>query len=329
MHGELRTKDELSLTTARVETYAGMVFATFDQEAPPLREWLGPMTWYFDLMFDKTPEGMTSIGAPQRFTLRANWKSAAEQFGGDIFHSLTLHRSMQELGLLSTDGPVQEPGLRGVSICHNGHFAFCFDFEEALYINALKGRNLQQMTALERLKAAPPPSLTADMVDRMVGKFSEDQLRVLATFPPQVGSFFPNIAAVSMAFPMSDGSMSGFCTWRAWVPRGPESFEMFHWTVVERNAPQAMRDAIRMTTANIFGISGWVEADDTDTWPTQTKNSVGTMGRRQKLRYQAIAGPGAPPGWPGPGQTYSGFAKDDAQWNFWLQYLKFMNGRPW
>jgi hypothetical protein len=97
MHGQLRTKEELSLVRGRVETYTGMIFVTFDETAPSLRDYLGPMTWYCDLMFDRTRSGMTVLGHPQRFIIPANWKSAAEQFAGDIFHTLTLHRSMQEL----------------------------------------------------------------------------------------------------------------------------------------------------------------------------------------------------------------------------------------
>jgi hypothetical protein len=47
------------------------------------------------------------------------------------------------------------------------------------------------------------------------------------------------------------------------------------------------------------------------------------------LRYQAITGENKPVDWPGPGQVYAGFPKDDTQWNFWLRYTEMMEGRPW
>jgi phenylpropionate dioxygenase-like ring-hydroxylating dioxygenase large terminal subunit len=329
MHGELRPKEELGLRTARVDTYCGMVFATFDREAPSLREYLGPMTWYWDLMFDRTRSGITVLGAPQRFTIRANWKCAAEQFAGDIFHTLNLHKSMQELELLSTDGPVQEPAMAGLSASWNGHFVRCFDLAEDHYINALKGRDLAELSSPDRLRMAPPPGLTPDLVEEAIERFGPDQLKVLAELPPQVGQLFPNVGALAMPFPMPDGSVSAFFSWRAWVPKGPDTFELFSWTVVERDAPEEMRDQMRLMTAATFGPSGFVEVDDTDTWPMQTKAAKGALGRQQSLRYQAISGEQKPEGWTGPGKVYDGFAKDDTQWEFWLEYLKFMSGRPW
>jgi phenylpropionate dioxygenase-like ring-hydroxylating dioxygenase large terminal subunit len=329
MHGELRSKDELGLLEARVDTSWGMVFATFDPEAPSLRDYIGPMAWYWDMMFGRTHNGITVLGAPQRFTIRANWKCAAEQFAGDIFHTLNLHKSMQELELLSTDGPVQEPAMAGLSASHNGHFVRLFDLAEDHYINALKGQSLKDLDAAERLRLSPPPGMNADMVDDLFERFEPDRLKILAEQPPQVGQLFPNVGALAMPFPMPDGSVSAFFTWRAWVPKGPEEFELFSWTVVERDAPQELRDQMRLMTAATFGTSGFVEVDDTDTWPAQTKASRGALGRKQKLRYQAIRGEVKPSGFPGPGQVYDGFARDDTQWEFWIEYLKYMTGRPW
>jgi hypothetical protein len=236
---------------------------------------------------------------------------------------------MQELGLLSTDGPVQEPAMAGLSASHNGHFVRLFDTAEDHYINVLKGRDLSALDPIERLRLQPPPGMTVAQVDELVRRFEPERIKILAEMPPQVGGLFPNIGGLAMPFPMPDGSMSAFFTWRAWVPKGPESFELFSWTTVERDAPQEVRDQMRILTAATFGVSGFVESDDTDTWPMQTKASRGVLGKTQKLRYQAITGEGAPAGWPGPGKVYDGFAKDDTQWEFWLEYLKYMSGRPW
>jgi hypothetical protein len=167
------------------------------------------------------------------------------------------------------------------------------------------------------------------MVDGLESRFDAGQLRVLAEFPPQVGQLFPNVAALAMPFQFPDGTPSAFFSWRVWLPKGPDRFELFHWTLVERDAPAELRDSVNLMTAATFGVSGFVEADDTDTWPMQAQAARGAVGRGQKLRYQAITGENKPPDWPGPGQVYAGFPKDDTQWNFWLRYLEFMEGRPW
>jgi hypothetical protein len=104
---------------------------------------------------------------------------------------------------------------------------------------------------------------------------------------------------------------------------------MFSWTLVERDASVQLRDSMNLMTAAVFGISGFVEVDDTNTWPMQTQAARGVLGRQQKLRYQAITGENKPADWPGPAHIYAGFPKDDGQWNFWLRYSEFMEGRAW
>jgi phenylpropionate dioxygenase-like ring-hydroxylating dioxygenase large terminal subunit len=329
MHGLLRTKDELSLTKARVDTYCGMIFVTFDENAPSLRDYLGPMAWYWDLMFDRCPRGMTVVGHPQRFIIPSNWKSAAEQFAGDIFHTLSLHRSMQELGILSGGEESAEPAMAGAHASWEGHYVRCFDIREDHFVNALKGKDLAALSPMERLRLAPPAGMPAEMVDALPDRFDDKQLKVLAEFPPQVGQLFPNIAAIAMPFQMPDGTPSAFFSWRVWVPKGPDNFEMFSWTLVERDASVQLRDSMNLMTAAVFGISGFVEVDDTNTWPMQTQAARGVLGRQQKLRYQAITGENKPADWPGPAHIYAGFPKDDGQWNFWLRYSEFMEGRAW
>jgi hypothetical protein len=68
-----------------------------------------------------------------------------------------------------------------------------------------------------------------------------------------------------------------------------------------------------------------IEQDDADTWPQIFRNSIGPMGRRVTLKYQALAGENKPDDWPGPGLVYEGFTKDDTQWNWWLNYYRLMS----
>jgi hypothetical protein len=79
-----------------------------------------------------------------------------------------------------------------------------------------------------------------------------------------------------------------------------------------------------------FGTGGMIESDDSDTWPSQTAAARGAMGKRQKLRYQALRGEtNRPEEWSGGGSVYSGIQKDDNQWAWWRRYRDFMTGRPW
>jgi phenylpropionate dioxygenase-like ring-hydroxylating dioxygenase large terminal subunit len=70
---------------AQLGNYKGLLFATFDPEAPSLREYLGEMTWYLDAFFDRRDGGIEVIGA-HKWVMPCNWKFPAENFGGDLYH---------------------------------------------------------------------------------------------------------------------------------------------------------------------------------------------------------------------------------------------------
>jgi hypothetical protein len=40
-----------------------LLFATFDPETPPLLEYLGEVTWYLDVFFDRREGGVELVGA--------------------------------------------------------------------------------------------------------------------------------------------------------------------------------------------------------------------------------------------------------------------------
>src|SRR5438270_1172045 len=61
-HNEL-PKDEWGLIpVAQLDTYKGLVFATWDPTAPPLLDYIGDFRWYMDQTFDRMPGGVEMIG---------------------------------------------------------------------------------------------------------------------------------------------------------------------------------------------------------------------------------------------------------------------------
>ncbi len=77
----------------RIESYKGLVFGNWDREAPGLRDYLGDLTWYMDTMLDRVEGGTEVVGGVQKWRMRGNWKLAAEQFAGDMYHAQTSHLS--------------------------------------------------------------------------------------------------------------------------------------------------------------------------------------------------------------------------------------------
>src|ERR1043165_3645697 len=108
------------IPAAQLDNYKGLLFATFDPEAPPLLEYLGDMAWYLDILLDRR-EGGTEVSGPHRWIVNANWKTAAENFGGDGYHIASTHGSARELGIDTTTTATRNQA-RGAQIsCGNGH----------------------------------------------------------------------------------------------------------------------------------------------------------------------------------------------------------------
>ena len=114
-------------------------------------------------------------------------------------------------------------------------------------------------------------------------------------------------------------------TMHTYIPRGPNKLEFCNWIFAEKDAPQELREKMLKQTIQLFGTSGMVEQDDSDTWPHMTLSAKGAMGKHITLKYQAMYETGAPEGWPGPGIVNEGFTKDDTQWHWWLYWNELMN----
>lgn len=330
MAGSILDRSELGLKRARVETFCGIVFATFDQAAPPLSDWLGDVAWYLKCNYGRTTNGMEVLGPPQRWVIDGNWKLAAEQFvGADAYHVYTLHRSMFELETLGKQSDIttdEAPSGDGVNVSFpEGHSVRC----APSYAIAKR----QGQSSLDKLMQSPPPGATPDLVPQMAECLDEGQMRLLADMPPAVGGLFPNVATYCFPVAHPDGGMLGAAHGlHVFVPRGPDRVEWWNWTLVEKDAPQALKDRIAETAPILVGPTGMIEADDGECWPFMQRVAQGAVaaeGVTGTMKYHALVGEKRPEGWPGGGVVSEGFGKDDGQWAFWRRYAQFMEGTTW
>jgi phenylpropionate dioxygenase-like ring-hydroxylating dioxygenase large terminal subunit len=279
MHGDVLPKSELGLRRARVDTYAGLIFATLNPEIAPLADHLGDLKFYLDLFYDITEDGLEVVGPPQRFSIAGNWKLAAEQFvGGDGYHTVSLHRSQFDLGLLGTTADItaeKAPGTDGLDVSfRHGHSVRCayplFPMDQSL-------------SPLQRLEIFPPAGMTPDMVSPLPNRLRSEQIRVLADAPPTVGGIFPNVATFRFPFLTPEGQLSAVIGFHTFLPKGPEEMEFWHWTLVERSASPEVKEMVRRTTVQTVGTSGQIEQDDGECWPITTRGARGFYTSEQTL----------------------------------------------
>jgi len=327
MHGNLRPKSELGLKQARVHIYGGLIFATWNIDGPSFDEFLGETKFYFDQLFCRTDSGLELLGPPQRFMIPANWKIASEQSASDGFHTLTLHRSLMEGGIMGgTPESIYDnaPGMYGVDVsCPEGHSLRCL--EAAQTFKMFSNISFEGKTVEERLHLLPPPGITPDLIPQLSKNLTPEQVEMLATCPPQVGGMFPNVLVLFIFAPRTDGGSSGALALHAYVPRGPDKFEFVNYIFAEKDAPEQVKRDMLQNAIWQSGTSGVIEQDDADTWPQIFRNTQGPVSRTMTLKYQAMTGDKKPDGWPGGGYVYAGFTKDDTQWNWWLNYRRLMS----
>jgi len=253
-YGELERERWGLSPVAQLDSYKGLLFATFAPEAPPLLEYLGAMTWYLDAFFDRREGGIEVVGGVQKWVMPCNWKLPAENFGGDGYHTSWSHLSAIRAGF-GGDFRVQSNASGMMLSPGNGH---CI------------------ITVGPDVVADPPaPEILAyeaqirpEMAQRLGPR--------LGLVKPVVGTVFPNF---SMLRPTSR-------TLRVWHPRGPDKTEVWAWVYVDKAAPAEVKAAIRLAGARVFGPSGTFEQDDMDNWQECTQTGRGVVARRALLNYE-------------------------------------------
>jgi phenylpropionate dioxygenase-like ring-hydroxylating dioxygenase large terminal subunit len=319
MHGNVFEKSELGLRKAKVQLYGGLIFANWDHEGLSFEDFLGPMKFYYDMLFCRTDGGLEILGPPQRFVVPANWKAPSEQSAADGYHTLMLHRSMFEMGSYGSDGTNAETNaavIYGVDISsQEGHAMRCG--------TGAKPAD-PALTLHEQLVARLPPGITEEMVPELERRFSEAQLRIYARGGPTVGGMFPNVLFLWINVPSPDGKAGGAMVLHTYMPRGPDHMEFTNWIFAERDTPEDMKRQMLTASVGAAGTSGTIEQDDAECWPHMSASARGEIGAQGTLKYGALLGVNKPDDWDGPARVYAGFSKDDTQWDWWQAWLAMM-----
>jgi 3-phenylpropionate/trans-cinnamate dioxygenase subunit alpha len=253
-HNEL-DRERWGLTpVAQLDNYKGLFFATFDPEAPPLLEYLGEMTWYLDVFFDRREGGVEVIGGMHKWVMPCNWKFPAENFGGDGYHTSWSHRSAMETGSGGEYRLRPDPG--GMM---------------------LRPRDGHCIIGVGPDMIIDPPVAELQAYEAEIAPEVEKRLGPrLKRVKPIVGTLFPNFSMLR--------SVSR--TFRVWHPRGPEKTEVWAWVFADKAAPAAVKEAIRLAGMRGFGPSGTFEQDDMDNWQGCTQTGRGVVARRGFLSYE-------------------------------------------
>ncbi|HUY20501.1 MAG TPA: SRPBCC family protein [Candidatus Binataceae bacterium] len=255
------------LEVPRVETYRNLIFANFDPQAESLTSYLGNAKWYLDVIFDRTEGGPVALPGVHRWTVRGNWKVNSEQQCGDNYHPDFLHRSVLESGYLDvSEFRGTAPDRRDLEIkCGNGH-GFMI-----LTLGYTRNYPAEAVSYEAAVRAAAKRRLTPE------------QANLVNDGITYVANIFPNLSIIVTL---------GFASVRVNHPRSPLEHEIWSLTMVDKEAPQTVRDFARDQQNRTFSPSGIFEQDDGEMWMDASQSMRGFYRRRFPLYYGMGAGRG-------------------------------------
>ena len=121
----------------------------------------------------------------------------------------------------------------------------------------------------------------------------------------------------------------GNYTFRVTHPRGPHEMEIWSWAFVSKDAPQEVKEAIRVDVMRTFSPGGMFEQDDAENWEEMQRILRGAKARKTGFTYnmRGVAVTTDDDGYPG-GSTAHVYS-DNAALNMYGFYRDLMAGHSW
>lgn len=251
-YGDEFDKAQHGLLKLRTESYAGMVFATFNEEAEPLIDFLGPVTKWIDLFMKQGAGFPVKVLGEHQFSVPMNWKVQLENTT-DAYHFPVVHKSF----LQSLDDETEEvfsfldQGKGYVEDLGNGHSVMVM---------------IPELVDLDENLDAPIPERFAELAYELRGEgYPEEQVRRIVRAVGGAGfnlNLFPNVS-FSLAF------------FRVLTPVNVERTDIRHIAIGMDGGPEAA-NRIRLRLHEHFqGPMGFGSPDDAEVWERVQRGTKG------------------------------------------------------
>ena len=308
-YGELDVEHLGLIEVAQLDTYAGMIFATWDPEAPSLEEYLGDSRWYLDSYLNRRDNGLELIG-PDKWIVPSNWKLPSDNFSGDNYHVTISHRASTIAMARSRKIPDRIGGTAG----RGPGYMVGVDVGHGISMMGSESRD-DNSALLQRISRHPRIAeyhreVTPE-VERRLGELRAKWLvlGVSNTFPNFTCHIFNNLV-------------------RVWNPRGPFNTEVWAFVVLDKDMPEDVKDEVRRESQRTFNISGMFEQDDMDNWSQSTK--AGKSPTARKFAQHIAMGLGHETTVEGiPGTVENGTLSELTQRTLYAGWQTFMDAKSW
>jgi len=237
---------------AQLETFGGLIFATWNPNAGSLTDYLGEMAIYLDRVVNRSEGGVEMIAGVQKWEIPVNWKLPAENFLGDSYHVATTHASVMDIGYRT------RPKKQGFQISLRGGHGFGSEQD---------GFGAGKVGS----------SAYAKYIDDMRAKLATQNNPANQFIPMGHATVFPNMSILdSVKFRMI----------RMSHPRGPQLTESHAMCFVDKNLAPELKEEIRREFILSFGPSGMFEVEDGEIWAEVSDSIAGHVASKQSFNYQ-------------------------------------------
>ncbi len=256
------------IEVAQFANYKGSIWANWDKDAPPFLDYIGNFRTYLDLLFngyDGRDGGVEVLDGVHKWRMPSNWKFPAMSFGADAAHAFS-HESTHAAGY----GPQGKKGDRhGV-----GHPS-----EQRLEVSEpALGHSGHVSVKPGDAPYAPTWGKLRHVDDYFKQAYEKETGRLPTPFRIDMGA--------ATIFPNTSFAAGIRRTIAVWHPRGPHMSEAWRFYLVDKNAPQEVRDSVRRYLMRYSGPVGMTEQDDMENWNYAYAASKGTIARRYPYNYQ-------------------------------------------
>jgi len=285
----------------------GLIFGCWDPHANSLAEHLGDLRWYLDLLFARTPGGMSVIAPPQRWIIETNWKIPAINFM-DTQHAMRTHAGALAMAEKAGSPPLSEV-IRGAARTP----LLCFP----------QGHGIVP----DQFAALFPPffGFSPDLIPLYERTLAPEKFLALRDFTPMVGTIFPMTSWVTARLAVGDEAPPAtFLSLRNWQPRGPDKIEVWNWYFAEKEASDDWRSRTHRIALQTFGQGGVLEEDDAEVWATLARAIKGPNASRAFMDFSAGRGESPLSSFTSPGTVYPSLLTDHAQFGFLMRWKRQM-----
>ena len=295
------------IAISQVDQWQGFIFGCLDATSPSLQDYLGDATWYMDLYFNRTPQGMEVLGPPQKWVIPMNWKYGAMNFGADGPHAAKTHGPITLLTFQIPQPVIVDALLKSPAVClENGH-----------------------STILVQMPEGGPDYLGLDpeLVALYEKKLSPEQQTTLKRILVGVQTNFPNMSWVHSAVTFSPDEVPVmFLNVRVWQPKGPLETEIWSWYFVEKEASEDWKDKVRKSGVRTFAAGGTFDQDDAEVWAASGLSLQSPLLANRYANFQGILPykDRAMTNFPGPGRVYPSTYSEISEFNVLVGWKKMM-----